>query len=178
MNLSRVKGNKRNYGVSNLEWMIIIGFATFGVFWSILIPFISKNVWYLSLNPPSQYLFYNIGSLMLIIAFLGVPLDYFFEEAVSVLGVVRSGIASFTIFAVLDLWQPPFAYGWNGTLLITNPDAMPGAAIDTVLGWIWTHVGFIGTPLYLMIYAVTPTMAIITAAILFKPKTLLKLIER
>ncbi len=159
--------------------MMIAGFAIFGIVWTLLvIPLLTESNWFSGLNPPAQYLVYNIGSVILLTVILGIPLDYFFEGEVSIKGILLSGAMSFTLFAILDLWQPPFAYGWNGTLLITNPDALPSAAIDRVLGWLWSGAGIHGHTLYLFIYGVSPVVAIIGNAILLKPDQLLKLIER
>lgn len=170
---------KQGYHISNIEWMIIAGFAVFGIVWTLfIIPILTGSNWFSRLNPPAQYLVYNIGSVILLTVILGIPLDYFFEGEVSIKGILLSGVMSFTLFAILDLWQPPFAYGWSGTLLITNPDALPSAAIDRVLGWVWTGAGIKGHALYLSIYIVSPVIAIIGNAILLKPDQLLKLIER
>ncbi|MDD5453984.1 MAG: hypothetical protein PHW62_00590 [Candidatus Ratteibacteria bacterium] len=173
------KHKSGKYEVSNLEWMIIVGFFLFGVVWSlVIVPILTGNKWYLELNPPSQYIIYNIGSVVMLTGILGIPLDYFFEGEITIRGMISGGITSFTLFALLDLWQPPFAYGWNGNFLILNQEALSGTAVDSVLGWIWNGLGIHGHLLYIFIYVISPAIALTANAIFLKPDQLLKLIER
>ncbi len=174
----RKNGTTKKYNISRIEWVIVLGFAVFGIIWALMMPTIAINPLYLSLAPPLQYITYNIGVLLLITAVLGTPLDYFFENKVSILGMIKSGIFSFTIFAVLDLWQPPLAYSQAGVIVITEAEALPGAAIDRAIGWIWTLVGIPDTNLFLFVYVVAPILMLLAAAILLRPDQLLKLVDK
>ena len=155
----------------------LIAFAGIWIF--LLVPHFISSSWFQNLIPPLQYVVYNIGSILIVSVVMGLPISKAMNKEFKLKSMIRGGIMSWLVFSfVLDMYAPPFAYGPSGTVLITEPDALPGTAVDRVVGWIWNYVGISDGFLYIFVYVITPIIAVIIAALLFKPKMFMKILMK
>lgn len=176
--------------ISRDEWLAIGAISVFAILLIFLLPGTMNSQWFINLIPPLQYLTYNIGFIMLTIIIFGIPTSYILKRKIHIWTTIRSGLGSWLVFSfILDLWQPPFAFGTNGEYLITHLESLVGTSVDYMLGWFYIQVfpsvkniiviiPAVGklSLLFILIYFITPIFAAFVAALLFKPKILIRLL--
>ena len=149
--------------------MLVISLALFGVFWFVLIipSFVETQTW-LSMNPIQQYIMYNIGFFFIIAVFFGGLVSYILTQRLNLMQMLLNGLAGFLFFSfVLDMYQPPFVVGSDGSLLIdATSGTMAGASVDYMLYFVFTSIGVSGSMLYYSIYIITPAIVVIGAVLL------------
>lgn len=181
--------NSRSIGISRDEWFIIASITSSALILICLLSKIMYSAWFTSLIPPLQYLLFNLGFILLMVVFLGAPVSYVFQRKIHIWTMFRSGVGSWLLLSfILDLWQPPFAFGVGGQPLIPTAESLVGTSVDYMLGWTYGRimpfqhvilsVPIIGkvSLLFLLVYFLTPIFAIFIAALLFKPKVLARLL--
>ncbi len=176
-----MKKKHKRVSITTDEWFVIGSIAALATTLIALLPPMMNSPWFTDLIPPIQYLIYNIGFILLTIVLIGVPISYLHDQAIEYWNVFRSGVSSWLIFSfILDVWQPPFAFGTNGSSLINDPHSLYGASVDHMLGWVYLHfvdpTVFFNLPvlgpvsfLFILIYFITPICAVFVSALLFKP---------
>ncbi|MBU1179621.1 hypothetical protein KJ885_01620 [Patescibacteria group bacterium] len=176
--------------ISKDEWFVI-GLITILAFVLIgLLPKIMNSRWFISLIPPLQYISFNFGFILLTIILFGMPTSYFLKQRIHILTMLRGGVSSWLIFSfMLDLWQPPFAFGPGGGQLILLPESLVGTSVDYMLGWTYIqifpvqnvilNIPIIGkiSLLFILIYFITPILAVLIVALVLRPGILLKLLK-
>lgn len=155
-----------------LKIVLVVGIALTGVLWSMaIIPAISNDQWFNSLNPPEQYVVYNIGIFLIVMALFGGLISFALMRRMNLLNMIVNGLAGFLIFSFfIDMFQPPFAVSHSGEFIIAAGASVPtlaGASVDYMTAWTWTQIGIHGSALYYMTYAVTPAIAVFVAVLLF-----------
>jgi len=179
------------FEISKDEWIAIGSISAFSLLLIILLPKIMNSQWFTSLVPPLQYLIYNIGFILLTIIIFGVPISYTLKQDINLWTTIKSGFSSWLIFTfILDLWQPPFAFGPTGEYLINTPESLIGTSVDYMLGWVYMRLfpinGIIFTIpiigrlslLFILVYFITPVIAALVVALLLKPKIFAKLLNK
>ncbi|PIU76022.1 hypothetical protein COS75_01215 [Candidatus Pacearchaeota archaeon CG06_land_8_20_14_3_00_35_12] len=140
--------------------------------------------WFIEAVPPLRYLLYNVGFILLTILIFGVPLTYVIHQKLHLFKMIKYGFSSWLAFSfLLDIWQPPLAWGANGTLLITNLGSLVGTSVDYMSGWFWLKVFpsinqiFIGkiSLLFVFVYFLTPILIAFIIALILRPKELARL---
>lgn len=176
-----MKKKHKRVSISTDEWIVIASIATLATILIALLPLIMNDTWFTDLIPPIQYLIYNVGFILLTIVLIGAPISYLQDQTIEYWHTIRSGVSSWLIFSfILDVWQPPFAFGTSGRSLIDDSHSLYGASVDHMLGWIYGHfvdpASFLHVPvlgdvslLFFLIYFVTPISAVFISALLFKP---------
>jgi len=165
--------------IERIELAAIITLAVFSIVWIVVVLPYMIDSWFSTLIPPFQYILYNLGFITLSTVLMGIPLSFFVKRKLNLSGIFRGGLASWLSFSfVLDMLQPPLAYSSAGALLITDKASLAGVAVDTVAGWLWNQVGISGSTLFTFVYVVTPLIAVIVAALLLKPKELMKMFAK
>lgn len=166
-------------GIEKAEIIIIFFFAVFGIVWNhFVIPAMQDSAFFNHLNPVEAYFTYNLGLILIFIAFLGLPVGYFINGEISIVDTIRGGTSVFIGFSwVLDLLQPSFAWNRAGDLVIplTNEN-MEVTAVDYMFGWVFIHLGVDKIHLYDMVYTGVPILAVIIIAFVSPPKKLLELL--
>lgn len=166
--------------VDSFEARLVLCLAVFGVVWQLLIVPFLPFLW-VGLNPVLQYLIFNLGFVFLFVAIVGVGFSLLTTHEVDLWCMVRGGIGAFIVFSfALDLWQPPFAYGSCGQLLIPSELSLVGASVDRMVGFVFESLfGSFGnfslfemcfSLKYVFIYVLVPILAFLVAAFLFTPK--------
>lgn len=182
--------NRRQLSISFDEWVIICSITILAVILIGLLPGMMNSKWFTELIPPFQYFLYNVGFILLTVVLLGVPISHTLKNKVHFETMLRSGISSWLIFSfILDLWQPPFSIGTQGTQLIPNSASLVGTSVDYMLGWVYTKIlpfdlsslfsiPIIGnvSVLFILIYFITPIISVVVSALLLKPGLLGKLL--
>ena len=182
-----MKKKLKHISISIDEWFVIGSITALATVLIALLPLIMNDAWFTNLIPPLQYLIYNIGFILLTIVLIGVPLSYAQAHAIEYWSMFRNGVSSWLIFSfIFDVWQPPYAYGTIGHALITDVHSLYGASADHMLGWVYLHfidpslfvsLPFLGhiSILFVLVYFVTPIVAVIISALLFKSGFLLSM---
>jgi hypothetical protein len=168
------------------ELIIVACFALFSVLWMVLfIPFLSGSVWFQAQVPPIQFVLYEVGFMVGFVAVLGVPISYIVQKYVRkksnlpslVLDALKIGLSAWLgISIVYDLLEPPFFLSQSGAVLLNNPNALTGTAIDATLAWCWQQVGLSGSLLYYAVYLVTPILIILVIALVLTWRKFIKLL--
>lgn len=170
-------------------WLIAL-MALFGGFWQlVVVPFLPRFSLWVALNPLLQYLFFNIGFLLLFISIVGVGFSFVIKKEFNFWYAVRLGLAGFVgLSLIYDLWMPPFAYNSCGQLLFSDAASLSGAAIDRVVGfvfesvlpfWIFFKIEFFGFCLglkYVLVYFATPIIALVIGGLLVGGKDFVHLV--
>jgi len=165
--------------VERSELVALVCFSAFSVIWIIVVvPNLIIAAWFQSLVPPLQYIIYNSGYITLTIFLIDIPYIVMEKGSGTTLAkLVLPGLGLWLLFSfVLDMLQPPFYVATNGTMAITNAQALPNVAVDAMMTWVWIQVGVVATNmifgvsvLFLAVYVLTPIIAIVITIIFFKP---------
>lgn len=173
----------------NRKELVIIGsFALLAFIWSVLfIPFLSNSIWFKGQIPPIQFVLYESGFMIGFVSVLGIPLSYMVHKYIQrkhatrlmlTIDALKIGLSAWLgISIVYDLIEPPFYLSQAGAVLLNNPNALTGTAIDATLAWSWQSIGFSGPLLYYMVYLVTPILLISVIALVFTWKKFIKLLS-
>jgi hypothetical protein len=190
-NFGRMMHMEKSYiKITRDEWIVIGAIVLAALVLVCILPKTMNSEWFASLIPPLQYLTFNLGFILLTIVIFGIPTTFFLKQKIHLLTMLRGGIGSWLIFSfMLDLWQPPFAFGISGKQIIVDSGTLVGTSVDCMLGWTYIHFFpfhlqniFLNLPLvgkisllFVMIYFITPIFSVIVAALLFKPGVLIKI---
>ena len=181
------------FEISRDEWIAIISIAIFAFIWMLFVaPILMLSDSFLSLIPPVQYILYNFGVMLFTFVFLGTPLSCTLKHRVDFKGVIRGGLTSWLFVSfVIDMWEPPYIVGPDGTMLITNMESLAGTSPDYTVYWFYTTIFhniekvFVTLPfsgncslLFMSIYFVSPIIAVIIMSFILKPGMLRKLLLR
>lgn len=184
-----MKKKRRHISINTDEWFVIGAIVALATTLIALLPLIMNDTWFTNLIPPVQYLIYNIGFILLTVVLIGVPLSYAQAQAIQYWGMFRNGVSSWLVISfMLDVWQPPFAFGTDGVSLITNTHSLYGASTDHMLGWVYLHlvdpstiiaIPFLGNVslIFILIYFATPIVAVLISALLFESDFLLSMFK-
>ena len=87
------------------------------------------------------------------------------------------------------MWEPPYIIAPDGTMLLTNMESLVGTSPDYTLYWFYTTIFkniekvFVGVPfsgncsmLFMLIYFLSPVIAVLVMALVLKPGMLRKLL--
>lgn len=181
--------NRRKSRISKDEWFIIGAIIATALVLIALLPRMMDSTWFTDLIPPLQYLSYNIGFILLTVVMFGAPASYALKHTFHFWTMFRSGISSWLIFSfMLDMWQPPFAFSPGGEQLILRSESLVGTSVDYMTGWTYLHLFSIQNVilnipvlgnislLFVLVYFITPILAVFVAALLLKPTTLVKML--
>ena len=149
--------------------ILVISLALFGVLWfSLILPSFSETQTWLLMNPLQQYILYNIGFFFIITVFFGGLVSFSLTHKLNLIQMFMNGMAGFLFFSfVIDIYQPPFVVGGDGTLLIdASSGTMAGASVDYMLYFVYTSIGISGSALYNMVYIVTPALVVVCTVLL------------
>jgi hypothetical protein len=182
------KQKEKKFQISKDEWLVIGSIFCAALMLISILPRTMNSTWFTSLVPPFQYFVFNLGFILLTIVMFGIPMTFFLKQKIHFWTMLRGGIGSWLIFSfMLDLWQPPFAFGVSGKQIISDSGTLVGTSVDCMLGWLYIHTIpfhiqdiFLNLPiigrislLFMMIYFFTPIISVIVAAFLFKPGILI-----
>jgi hypothetical protein len=152
-----------------LKLILVISLALFGVFWFALVlpSFVETETWSL-MNPLQQYILYNIGFFFIITVFFGGLVSFSLTHRLNLIQMLMNGLAGFLFFSfVLDIYQPPFVVGSDGSLLVDmTSGTVAGASVDYMLYFVYTSMGMSGSAVYYMVYIITPAIMVVGTAIL------------
>ena len=178
-------------GIDPEEWLAIAIFGIFGAVWVfIVLPVFSNSAWFYTLSPFLAYPIYNIGTILIMTALLGIPLGYFVKGGeVDIGGMLRGGFASWLGFSwVIDnSLAGPFYLSQTGQVLLPiNTSALENTAVDFFWAQIWRTVGVPNTLilppwinyswLYVFTYLVSDIIGIIVMAFILKPGVFLSML--
>ena len=175
-------------GIDRRESLIVAAMAAFGIVWvGVFVPVLEGQPWFLDAPPILAYPLYNVGFILLTVALFGIPASYAVKREVDVEGLIRGGFAAWISFSlVLDMLEPPFFLAPNGNFAIPlGTNALENTAVDAAFwqAWSWLPniqftLPFVGTLglWFLMVYAVTPVLGLVLAALLLKPREFLRLV--
>lgn len=152
-------------------------FGVFGVFWVFLIlPIMTSNPSFYTLNPIIAYPLYNVGFIFLSVGAFG----YLFGGIVlgqrfNIINALKIGLVSFGLFSgVFDLIQPPLYLSPSGQVLIPlGTSSLESVAVDAAVAEIYKDLFpfVVGTPTwYYLTYLITPVIIILFSAIILTPK--------
>jgi len=190
--MGKIKKNTLGkFEISRDEWVIIGSVLVLAALLIVFLPKTMSSQWFTNLIPPLQYLIYNMGFILLTVIIFGVPISLIFKRDMPIWTMVRSGLSSWLVFSfILDLWQPPFAFGTSGEYLITSQESLIGTSVDYMVGWIYMrlfptnsmilNIPIIGklSMLFVLTYFITPILATFIIALLLKPKVFAKLLSK
>lgn len=170
--------------ITKQEWYLF-GFLTiFAIVWVLaIIPYLAYSIQFTKLNPVVQYLVYNLGFIMLTIVLINVPFKLITSKSVNLKDMIKIGIAGWLLFSfIFDLWQPPNYLSPDGTVLITNDQALPDTSVDAMLTYLWSFVihsnVFVHglSLLYIAVYFITPIIVVGIMIAVLKPSVFKKII--
>lgn len=182
--MSRLKSKYTNKksdgrGIQKAELIVLFFFAVFGIVWNrFVIPAMQESAFFNSLNPVEAYFTYNLGLILIFIAFLGLPVGYFIHGNVNILDTIRGGLSVFIGFSwVVDLLAPPFAWNRAGDLVIPlTHENMEITAVDYMFGWLFIHLGIDKIHIYDMVTSGVPIFTVIIIAVMSPPIKLFELL--
>ncbi len=171
--------------VTRKELLILVSITVFAVIWTALIvPYLSASSWYQSQLPPVQFFLFEAGFLIGFITVIGVPISYLVVKRKRTGKVslateaLKYGMSAWLgISIIYDMWEPPYFVSTSGALLLDNPHAMTGTAIDATVAWCWQQLGVNGPALYYATYIVFPVVLLICLSLAFTWKRFLKLLS-
>jgi hypothetical protein len=181
------------FKITRDEWIAIGSLSCFAFVWILFIaPRLMLSAWFLNLIPPLQYSLYNFGVMLFTFIVLGTPMSYTLKHEINLKGVIRGGLTSWLFVSfVIDMFEPPYIIGPDGTMLITNMESLAGTSPDYTVYWFYTtffkniekvfvNLPFSGTSslLFILIYFLSPIIAVIIMALALKPGVLRKLLLR
>lgn len=169
------------------EWQIILWLALFSFIWIFfVIPFLTSSEIYLSQNPIIQYFLYNLGFMSLTTATFGLVLTIWEENRINLTKLIKNGIASWLgVSFIFDLWQPPFYIDLLGNpVYSTEASSLANTTIDGALVFFYNSIlpnakdiVFINISLlYILVYIVTPILALILMALLLSTSKFKKVV--
>jgi len=182
-----------DFKITRDEWIAIGSLSSFAFVWIIFIaPRLMLSAWFLNLIPPLQYSLYNFGVMLFTFVVLGTPMSYTLKHEINLKGVIRGGLTSWLFVSfVIDMFEPPYIIGPDGTMLITNMESLVGTSPDYTVYWFYTsffkniekvfvNLPFSGSSslLFILIYFFSPIIAVIIMALVLKPGVLRKLLLR
>jgi len=159
------------------EIKVLVILTAVAILWvALVIPFISSNPEFLSLNPIFQYFVLNLGIILLSVITIGTVLTVALEHEYSIKAGFINGVTAFLSFSfVIDMWESPYAYDVSGHQAITGAGVT--SSVDYMWGYIWTSI-FPGvrdtTILFVLVYAVVPILAVLFAALVLSKGRFLK----
>ncbi len=183
--------NVPDFKITRDEWIAIISLSIFAFVWMLFVaPKLMYSDSFLGLIPPLQYAIYNFGVMIFTFVVLGTPLSYTMKHHVDLKGVIRGGLTSWLFVSfVIDMWEPPYIIAPDGNMLITNMESLAGTSPDYTLYWFYTTLlpnarnTFIDLPfsgscslLFILIYFLSPVIAVFLMALVLKPGMLRKLL--
>lgn len=153
---------------------IIIPIALIAILWILLVvPFLTTNDTFISLNPLVQYILVNV-------AFLGLSVSFMASTSKSdktLKTSIMNGIIIFFIFSfVFDLVAPPYALDTQGNLTMENPNILAGGTPDRlwayILDGLFPVLKAINIPIlnisliYVVMYIGIPLLTLLVAALI------------
>ena len=105
----------------------------------ILVPFLSSQEWFFSLNPIPAYFLYNAGAIILFAVVFGWVAAHLFVGESNILDYLRFGIAGWLGASfIYDLWQPPFYLSVKGEVLAaTGTASLWNTSVDAMVAEVW-----------------------------------------
>jgi len=169
------------------EIAVIAGFTIIGVIWAFLVaPTLTSASWFVTLNPVAAYLLYNIGWILLISTVFGGFVAHFVIDEGNILHMFRVGVATWIGFSFLfDMWEPPLYLSVGGKVLIPlGTSSLENTAVDAMTAYVWRLVlgsrvlwQYMGTSLwFVLVYVITPIIALFMMALILKPKAFMELL--
>lgn len=153
--------------------VVVAVLIAFGAVWALwLIPLLQSGTWFTSLNPVLQYVIYNVGVLSITGAvFLVIYRAFRGRTRVRWFQVLLSSVGLFIVSSfAIDMWDPPLYLNWAGEILIDNPQALTGIAVDAMVAWVYASWGASGPWLFTLVYLVTPVVALLLGVVLLSPR--------
>ena len=166
-------------GIDAREMKMLLGLLAFALIWSIfLIPYLTTNAAFNSLNPVLQYIFVNLGTIFIVVVTFGTIFTLA-KNKFSLVEMFKDGAAMWFSFSfAADMWQPPYAIDLLGNDLITDPATGINSAVDRVWVYIFNTITpgikefIVNIPvinyrfsmLFLAVYLVVPVITAILAA--------------
>lgn len=176
-------------GLRKTEILVVFGFALLGLLWSFLIvPAMTSQSWFLTLNPVPAYFAYNTGWILLVSMVFGGLVSHFAMSEGNIGHVFRVGIASWITFSFLfDMWQPPLYLSYGGLVLIPlGTPALENTAVDAMAAYVWhvilgnyVHIIlFDGISLWFVLtYGATSAIAILVMVLILRPRQVIELLS-
>ena len=155
-----------DFDISPSERTVLGGLCLLALAWIlVIIPFLSSQEWFFSLNPIPAYFLYNAGAIILFAVVFGFVAAHLFVGESSVLDYLRFGIAGWLGASfIYDLWQPPFFLGLDGKVLAQlNTASLANTAVDAMVAEVWKSL--LGSAIVLM--QLNFTVVLLAAAGLF-----------
>ena len=142
----------------------IIGFA-FVLWITYFYPMVENTwpVWSLFL------IFYTFISILITIAIVSI-----FNFNVN---AIKGSVTLSILFAVIDLWYPPYAVNSDGSLVSSSSAGYRGS-IDYTFGFYLTRAGLSGPVVFYLTYLIIPIFALFLVLIILKPSAFKKAITR
>ncbi len=179
-------------GIDRKEWLAIGFFALFGAIWVfIVLPLLSDSAWFYTLSPLLGYPIYNVGTILIMTALLGIPLGYFVKHGeVDIEGMIRGGLASWLGWSwIIDnTLAGPFYLSRTGEVLLpVGTSALETSAVDFFWADVWRLVGVPNTLiapwipyswLYIFTYFVSDIIGLIVMALLLRPSIFISTVSR
>lgn len=171
------------------ELVIIAGFLVFGLVWAFgVLPSLTTTPWFVALNPVAAYVLYNLGFIIIVSLVFGGMVSFFLGGENEIFDLIRTGLAGWLLFSgVFDLLQPPLYLSTSGQVLIPLGTAsLENVAVDAMFAYVWrgalgnaVNISFLGVSLwFILVYLITPIIAILIAAILLAPRRFVSLFSR
>lgn len=171
--------------ITKTEATLLAAALTFSVIWMTLVtPYLGQSVWFQAQVPPVQFLIFEFGFIVGIICSLGFILSYSYfklkrkspSKADFVFTAIKFGASGWALNKlILDVWESPYYVSPSGTILLDNPLALTGTAIDAVITWTGLQIGLSGFWLYFTVYIVFPMIVLAVIVLAFTWKKLLKM---
>lgn len=161
------------------EAKVLFALLAFSIVWiALVIPFITSNSMFLSLNPVISFFLFNLGFLLISIAIFGTILSMTIDQDFNWKNAFKNGLLAFLSFSFcLDIWSPPFAIDAQGNELISNSATGINAAGDRMWAYIFNSLFPWLKPiqipvlnmslLFVATYALVPLLMAVIAAIIF-----------
>ena len=162
--------------ITKKEAILVSLITVFALVWTfVVMPLLMQSDWFISQIPPLQYTLFNLGFVIMFIVVIGLPLTYLLKKEVIFTKAVQIGFTSWMgVGFIYDLFEPPYYLNTNGEVLLNVPKALTGTSVDSMLVWVWQHLGVSGPLLFYSVYLVTPIIIVLLMAIILTGKEFLK----
>lgn len=175
--------------ISKTERNIIIAITLIAfTWWFIIFPFAKDTDQFYNLHPLIQYILVNIAWLTLFTLIMGTMISMLKKGDIELQTMLISGIAiTLTFGLVVDMIMPPYAWGFEGTELITpTKENLLKASTDYAIGYTFGSLGvpqsnelfgFRYSLLWLFTYVFTPILSVVLAAVVLTGDKLFRLVK-
>jgi hypothetical protein len=170
--------------ITKKEIVILATVTVFAVIWMIwAVPFLAASAWFQFQIPPIQFLLYEMGFVIGLVVALGFPLQYLYYQVKKnapsrfafVFGAIKIGLSLWVGNKfIMDMWEAPYYLSTKGVVLLNNPEAMTGTAVDATITWLFQQIGISGFMLYFAVYIAFPLLCLLGIILAFTWKRFVK----